>query len=173
MKHQIPANPANIISFNKAKAQKVFQEAYEMQINGFVDAAIDLYVRSIDLYPTAKAYTFLAWAHASRREFELAIEFCKIAIEIDPDYGNPYNDAGAYLIELDRPLEARPYLEKAIQAKNYEYRFYPYYNLGKLYLMNKDYEKAHRCFEKAVDLKPEFQAAHDELEHLGNHPTVS
>jgi len=170
---QIPKNPANVISFNKAKAQKVFEEAYGMQINGFVDAAIDLYTRSIDLYPTAKAYTFLAWAHASRREYELAIEFCKIAIEIDPDYGNPYNDAGAYLIELNRPLEARPYLEKAIKAKNYDYRFYPYYNLGKLHLMSKNYESAHRCFEKAVHLKPEFQAAQAELEKLESSPTSS
>ena len=32
---------------------------------------------------------------------------------MDPDFGNPYNDIGAYLIEMGRLDEAIPWLEKA------------------------------------------------------------
>ena len=42
-----------------------------------------------------------------------AIAECKIAIAVDPDFGNPYNDIGAYLIELGREEEAVTWLERA------------------------------------------------------------
>jgi hypothetical protein len=38
------------------------------------------------------------------------------AIQVDPDFGNPYNDIGAYLINLGRHDEAMAWLEQAIGA---------------------------------------------------------
>ena len=169
-RQSISATPMddNIINFNEAKAKRIFEQAYEMQTNGFLDAAIALYSQSIEWYPTAKAYTFMGWAYAAKREYELAIEFCRCAIEIDPDYGNPYNDIGAYLIELGRPDESIEYLKKAIESEDYDCRFYPYYNLGKVYIDKNQIKKAIECFQQALDLKPEFYAARDELDRLTN-----
>src|ERR1700694_6062312 len=57
-----------------------------------------------------------------------AIAECKCAIELDPEFGNPYNDIGAYLIEQNRFDEAIPWLERAVEASRYEPRHFPPYN---------------------------------------------
>jgi Tfp pilus assembly protein PilF len=54
-----------------------------------------------------------------------AIAECHRAIEIDPSFGNPYNDIGAYLIAKGELDEAVPWLEKAKTAPRYDPRHYP------------------------------------------------
>ena len=34
------------------------------------------------------------------KDFAAAIADCHRAIDLDPEYGNPYNDIGAYYLEL-------------------------------------------------------------------------
>ncbi len=106
----------NVFSFHEAKARKLFSEAYLLHIEGSIRDAVPIYLESLKWHPTAEAYTFLAWALSSHKEFDKAIDYCKKAIELDPDYGNPYNDIGAYLLELDRPEDAIPWFEQAIAA---------------------------------------------------------
>lgn len=158
----------NVIFFNEAKARKVFSEAYSSHINGEIDEAIQLYEESLKWCPTAEAYTFLGWALSSRKEYEKAIAYCKLAIALDPDYGNPYNDIGAYLIETGFADDAIEWLKKAIAAKRYDCRFYSYYNLGKIYEEKNQIVKALNCFENAIEINPEFLAAMTELEKLKN-----
>src|SRR5450759_4584160 len=100
-------------------AHDLFEQAYSLQLQGEMDLAIDLYKRSIEIYPTAEAYTFLGWSYRFQGDLEAAIAQCKKAIAVDPDFGNPYNDIGAYLIELGRPDEALPWLERAVRSKRY------------------------------------------------------
>ena len=88
----------------------LFQEAYEHQMEGELEAAIELYQRSIETCPTAEAHTFLGWTYSFQGKLDEAIEECKKAIAIDPDFGNPYNDIGAYLIEKSQHEEAIPWL---------------------------------------------------------------
>jgi Tfp pilus assembly protein PilF len=54
------------------------------------------------------------------------------AIEVDPTFGNPYNDIGAYYIGKGELDEAVQWLEKAKRAPRYEPRHFPYMNLGRL-----------------------------------------
>jgi len=56
------------------------------------------------------------------------------AIELDPEFGNPYNDIGVCLMPRDKLDESIPWLEKAKQAKRYEPRQFPFMNLGQIYL---------------------------------------
>ena len=91
---------------------------------------------------------------------------CRIAIAIDPDYGNPYNDIGNYLIRQGHPDQAIPWLERAIQAKNYESREYPWSNLGTAYVAQRDYAKARECFLKALQIRPDYAFARSELAKL-------
>jgi len=124
------------------KAMEFFKQAYDKQVEGEYREAIELYSKSIDAYPTAEAYTFRGWAYSYLDDYEQAISDCKQAIEIDPQFGNPYNDIGAYLIESDRPDEAIEWLERAIVAKRYESRCYPHYNLGRVYELRRDWKRA-------------------------------
>ncbi|MEE9220681.1 MAG: tetratricopeptide repeat protein, partial [candidate division NC10 bacterium] len=52
-------NPARL-----EQAEFFFQEGYRHQMNGDLDAAVEHYRRSIELYPTAEAHTFLGWAYS-------------------------------------------------------------------------------------------------------------
>jgi len=86
----------------KKLAIDYFQKAYREQMRGALDQAVVLYTKSIELHPTAEAYTFRGWTYSFMGKYEEAIGECHKAIEVDPEFGNPYNDIGAYLIELGR-----------------------------------------------------------------------
>ncbi|MGH7751082.1 MAG: tetratricopeptide repeat protein [Candidatus Dormibacteria bacterium] len=113
-------------------AAELFERAHDLQMAGDLEEALELYTRSIELHPTAEAYTFRGWTHGCRGELEEAIADCHRAIETDPELGNPYNDIGAYLIQLGRADEAVPWLLKATTAPRYEARAYPWANLARI-----------------------------------------
>ncbi|MCC6177514.1 MAG: tetratricopeptide repeat protein [Chloroflexi bacterium] len=131
-----------------------------------VDAAIALYTRSIDLFPTAEAYTFRGWAYSFQGRIVDAIAECERAIEVDPTYGNPYNDIGAYLIQQGDYDGAIPWLERAIRAERYQARAYPWANLGRIYAMRGERKLAIACFRKALHEQPGYHVAQRMLERL-------
>src|SRR5256886_13408943 len=88
------------------KAFELLQEAYRLQMEGELDAAIERYQQSIALHPTAEAHTFLGWTYSFQGRLEDAIAQCKEAIAVDADFGNPYNDIGSYLVKRGRLHEA-------------------------------------------------------------------
>ena len=98
--------------------------------------------------------------------YEQAIEYAEKAIHTDPEYGNPYNDIGVYLIEQGKEDEAIPYLEKAKRAKRYCCYQFPYFNLGRIYIKKKQYEKAREEFKKSLDIDPGYLPAREVLELL-------
>jgi tetratricopeptide (TPR) repeat protein len=90
------------------EATKLWQEAYGYQMKGELDRAIELYRYSIEMYPTAEAHTFLGWAMSFQGKLDEATETRLRAIEIDPEFGNPYNDIGVYLMQQEKFDEAIP-----------------------------------------------------------------
>ena len=46
---------------------------------------MERYQRSIDVYPTAEAHTFLGWALSVQGRLDEATDECRRAIEIDPN----------------------------------------------------------------------------------------
>ena len=151
---------------NPEKAMAYFKQAFDKQVEGEYGEAIELYTRSIEEFPTAEAYTFRGWAHSYLEDYDQAIADCKQAIEIDPDFGNPYNDIGAYLIETDKPEEAIPWLEQAIVAKRYEARCYPHYNLGRVYESQRNWAKAKDCYRRSMAENSDYVAPAKALRRL-------
>lgn len=150
----------------KAIAGEYFNRAYQLHLKGKIDEAIENYLLSIENYPTAKAHTFLGWAYSLRRRFEDAIKECEIAIELDPDFGNPYNDIGSYLINLGRFDEAIGWLENAIQAEDYDMKHYPYYNLGRIYEKKGYWDTAMKYYQDALSINPDYDIAKTALLRL-------
>jgi tetratricopeptide (TPR) repeat protein len=148
------------------QAWELLQEAYQAQMEEEYDQAIALYQRSIAIHPTAEAHTFLGWTLHFQGKLEEAIEECKKAIEIDPDFGNPYNDIGAYLIELKRYDDAIPWLDRALEAKRYDPRHFPHYNLGRVYLAKEMFNRAREHFDQALRIEPRYTLAREALEKL-------
>jgi tetratricopeptide (TPR) repeat protein len=147
-------------------ALKLFQDAYRWQMQGDLDLAAELYRRSIEIYPTAEAHTFLGWTYRHQGRLDDAIEQCKLAIGVDPGFGNPYNDIGAYLIEKGDADGAIPWLELATRAQRYESYHYPWYNLGRAYTAKEMFRRAQECFEHALDIEPEYALAAEALKRL-------
>jgi Tfp pilus assembly protein PilF len=153
-------------SDRETQAKQRFQEAFAAQMAGDYDRAAELYLESLTLHPTAEAYTFLGWTYHFQGKIDEAIAECKHAIEIDPDFGNPYNDIGAYLIDLDRYDEAIPWLEQALTAKRYEPRHFPYFNLGRVYLAKGMINRARELFQKSLAIEPRYTLARQALESV-------
>ena len=143
-----------------------FQQAYQAQSQGDLVSAVELYQKSIEAFPTPEALTFLGWTLSFMGKFEEAIGFCQRAIQLDPDFGNPYNDIGAYLIELNKLDEAVPYLEKATKAPRYETHCYPHYNLGRVWEKKGMIKKARQAYQKSLEENPEYGIAGEALERL-------
>ncbi len=152
--------------YYKNEASRIFQEGYEKQTEGALEEAIGLYKKSIELYPTAEAYTFLGWAYSFQRRYDEAIEECRRAIDVDPEFGNPYNDIGAYLIEKGKLDEAIPWLEKATRAKRYESYCFPHYNLGRVWERKGEWQKALACYKNALQENPQYSLAERSLNRL-------
>jgi Tfp pilus assembly protein PilF len=141
------------------QAHELFQQAYELQVAGKYERAIRLYKQSIEIYPTAEAHTFLGWTYSFQERLDDAIEECHRAIEVDPDFGNPYNDIGVYLMQRGGYDEALPWLAKAKHAPRYEPRHFPYLNTGRIYLPQGEWLKALKEFEQAVKIMPDDPGA--------------
>lgn len=143
----------------RKQAMIFFERAYKHQMGGELADAIVLYQRSIELFPTAEAHTFLGWTYSMMERYEEAIAECEKAIAVDPTFGNPYNDIGAYLIELERWEEAIPWLEKATRAPRYEAPQFPHMNLGRVYEHQGAYERALNAYDTALALDPFYRTA--------------
>jgi Tfp pilus assembly protein PilF len=134
----------------REKAVELFQQAYKHQMQGELEEAVALYKRSIEAYPTAEGHTFLGWTYSFQGRLDDAIQECLSAIEVDPTFGNPYNDIGAYLIEKGQLDEAIPWFERALGAPRYESYCFPHFNLGRVYERKRQFGQALREYKKAL-----------------------
>ena len=115
-------------------ADSLWREGLQCQLDGDLDAAVGLYRASLAVVETAEAWCFLGWCLSFKGELDLAVSYCRRAIDIDPQLGNPYNELGAYLVELERDEEAEEWFLRAKDAPRYETRQFPFLNLARLYI---------------------------------------
>ena len=156
------------IDFRKKRALELWTEGQELQRRGKLEKAVELYKKSIDIFPTAEAYTFLGWAFSFQGRIDDAISQCKQAIEVDPTLGNPYNDIGSYLIGQGNLDEAIQWLEKAKSASRYEAKHFPYINLGRVFAAKGLILRAITEFEGALKICPDDPTSVSALKELRN-----
>ncbi len=143
----------------KKRAIRLLEEAYQRQMKGDLEEAVDLYQKSIEAFPTAEAYTFLGWTYSFLGRIDDAIEECRKAIEVDPTFGNPYNDIGAYLLQKGEIDGAIPWLERALHAPRYESYCYPHMNLGRAFEARRDWLRAREEYRKALAERRDYAPA--------------
>lgn len=147
------------IEFPAETPDEFFAAGFLRHMAGDLDEAVELYRKSIARKPTAPGHTFLGWAYAHQGRLDDAIAECEKAIQIDPEYGNPWNDIGSYLMAKGELDGAIPYLKRALEAKRYCCPHFPHLNLGNLYAEQGKFREAKREFERVLELQPGFPPA--------------
>ncbi|HLO67085.1 MAG TPA: tetratricopeptide repeat protein [Holophaga sp.] len=150
----------------KQEAMELVGKAYQHHMRGDIVRAIELYTQSLDVLPTPEAYTYRGWAKSFQKDFQAAIEDCHRAIDLDPEYGNPYNDIGAYYLELGQLDDTIPWLHMALKARRYESYCYPHYNLGRVYEAQDRLERALEHYRSAVQENPGYALAVKAVERV-------
>ncbi len=142
-----------------SRALRLMERAYESQRSGDLDDAVNLYKASLEETPTAEAHTYLGWTYSFQGKYDDAIDECKKAITVDPEFGNPYNDIGSYLIQKGQLENAIPWLEQAKKATRYEPRHFPYLNLFRVYMKTGRLDAAQRELEQAKFIEQTLEMA--------------
>ncbi len=150
----------------RGEAMEFFRRAYEHQMRGELEEAVALYERSIAVFPTAESHTFLGWTYSFQGKLNQAIEECLKAIAVDPTFGNPYNDIGAYLLEMGRLEESIGWFERALEAPRYENYCFPHFNLGRVYERKGIFGRALDEYKKALAENPQHLGALQALRRM-------
>lgn len=145
---------------------ELFCKAKEHHLNGKLDRAITEYTALLNRNASAELYCLLGWAYCLNGNFKDAINQCRFAIELDPDWGNAYNDLACYLIYEKRFDAAIPWLEKAIQLESYDDKHLSYYNLGRIYEKIGMWLHARNCYEYSVSLSCDYKKAQKALNRI-------
>ena len=66
------------------KAKKYYDQGYKCQLKDELDRAESLYRRSLEIEPSAEAYTYLGWIYNKMGRITDAIGECLKAINLDP-----------------------------------------------------------------------------------------
>jgi tetratricopeptide (TPR) repeat protein len=158
----------SVLSLNSYRADRLLEDGRFHVSQGDLDQAMEAFQESIETCETAEALTFLGWILSLKGQYEEAIDLCLRAIAIDPDFGNPYNDLGSYLMKGDRNEEAILWIEKAKSSKRYDARHFPYMNLGRIYSSLGRIDEAITEFTQALEFVPDHQEIKNVLEQLQN-----
>lgn len=132
------------------RAVDLFRKGNTLQFDDRLDEAIDAYQQSLAAFATPEAYTFLGWTYSWQGRLDEAIAEARKAVALDPDYGNPYNDIGLYLITQGKLDDAVPWLQKAIVARRYAERQFPHLNLGRIWTRKALFADAFDAFEQCL-----------------------
>ena len=156
----------DIQSAARREAMELFQRAYQSQTANDYEEAIELYQRSIAIYPTAEAHTFLGWVYSFQERYDEAIDQCLEAIRVDDTLGNPYNDIGSDLIAKGDLYGCIRWFKRALLAPRYESYAFPHFNLGRVYEMRGHLLDAARHYGLALQQQPGFAQAAKGLHRL-------
>jgi Tfp pilus assembly protein PilF len=144
----------------------MIRDAYRKHMLGEYREAIYEYTRSIEICPCAEAYCFRAWSFSALDDNTNAIQDCLKSIQMDPDFGNAYNDIGAYLMQIGEAEMAIDYLEKAIVSKRYATPHFAHYNLGRIFEMQCRPFEAMAEYSRALKINPLYRLATYGLERV-------
>ena len=143
----------------KYRAWGYFRSGCEAQRDGDHIRAFLMYEKSLEWFPTAQTYTFLAWTASVRGDLDSSVRFCKKAIKLDSGCGAPYNDIGAYMIEMGELEGAIPWLIKAINSKRYDTYWFPWLNLGRIQERRGDWIGALEFVKTSLRCNPNYVPA--------------
>ncbi|MDZ7829832.1 MAG: tetratricopeptide repeat protein [Halofilum sp. (in: g-proteobacteria)] len=141
------------------RAEALWLEGATLHVEGDYEAAIARFRAALELRPTGRAHTWLAWSLSELGKLQQAVEHCRISIRIDPAYPNAYNDIGSYLVDLGHPREAERWLRQALEFDDYCCPHYAWYHLARSLLLQGRPAAAMDAVERSVELRSNYRPA--------------
>jgi len=117
-----------------------------------------------DIYYAEAWYELSVYAAEDKQRNDLAMEYCKKALEIAPRFGKARLGLGTYLYALGDTQAAIE--ETKLATKLLKTDPLPRYNLGVYYRNMERSEDARFWFEQALKIRPGFKRAQAELQKL-------
>lgn len=148
--YAIAINPENTFAlFNKANILSNLERYNE---------AMDVYREFVDEEPESlEGLTYLAECYDKTGNEEMAKKYYFKAIELTPEFPDPWFGLGLLSLTRDKAAESVPYLRKAIEleSNNPDYWF----TLGKANIMLNNFKQALKCFRETLRLDAYFDDA--------------
>ena len=130
----------------------LFRMGHVLLQMGIFELATEHLGEAFRLAPTAESATFVGWALNEMDDSWAALGWCRKAIETDDRLGNPWNDIGAILLQMEQPAAAIPWFAVATRSLRYDAPGHPWSNLA-------------RAHESLGNKMAAFDAARTALEH--------
>src|SRR5690606_7568766 len=116
---------------------------------GKYSEAMDVYRQFVEEEPDSlEGLTYLAECYDKTGDEAMARKYYAEAIDITPDFPDPWYGLGLLSLSRNRPAESITPLKKAIELdpENPDYWF----SLGKAHIMNGNIREAVRCYIEAL-----------------------
>lgn len=101
----------------------------------------------------------LGWAYYNKKEYSLSEKYYLEALDLEPKFFNAMRGLGLTYIAMGRIEAAVKILERAVK----DYADVPqlYFDLGKVYTLSHDHEKALHAYHKITELAPDTALARE------------
>ncbi len=142
---------------NEVIAEAMMAKAMHMHFGGRYAESSKLFETSITFADTPMAHRGLAFNLFATGNLDGAIEECKRAIEIDPEYGFAYEDIAGFLAMRGDTEEAKIWLDIALEKKHFNRKETVYYAKGKILEREGDWMGAYREYTTGININKEFK----------------
>jgi pentatricopeptide repeat protein len=96
-----------------------------------------------------QSYYMLGIVNDYQGKLDDSVKYYKEAIARDPNYSEAYNALGAAYSKQQKWADALKYFKKALENKLYPTPHVPYLNIGRIYMAQKNYDKAVDAYREA------------------------
>jgi len=96
-----------------------------------------------------QSYYMLGYINEEQGRLDEAVKYFKEAIDRDEKYSEAYNALGTVYSKQQKWKDALQSFKKALDNKLYPTPHIPYLNMGRMYMEQKDYEKAVSAYREA------------------------
>ncbi|HEY3876415.1 MAG TPA: tetratricopeptide repeat protein [Candidatus Kapabacteria bacterium] len=134
-------------------AQELYNLGLSNERRGAIDRALHFYSSIIVSWPQEMApYHRLSVLALQRQDFSLALAWTDKAIAVNDSIAEIWNNRALALAQLGRTNEAERSFERAIAIRSDNWE--GYYNLGRMFIVEKRFAEAEPVLQKAAELDP-------------------
>jgi len=143
------------------EAIRIFNQGKRLHQERRYEEAINEYRRAVKLdRENPFLFNSMGLAFAAVGNFKEALKAFEKTLQLNPLFTDAYNNMGMVYAEMGQREKAFDAFTRAIRNPDYLTVEKPIYNLGNLYLEDRNFELAIMYFKRAIEKKPEFALGH-------------